>query len=141
MAHGLINTRTLLVMIKVIMSIILSVIFYVLVVIAISKLCTVSYNFMYQIFGDVPAAEAPGTDVEMTINDGESTLSVASKLEYNKVIVNKYSFYIRAQLTAAGEAGTPIIPGTYELNTSMNYAEILSIITDYASEERKVEAK
>lgn len=141
MAQGIFNARTLLSMVKVVMSTILSIIFYILVIVAISKLCTVSYDFMYQIFGDVSVSEAPGTDVEITINDGESTLSVASKLEYNKVVINKYSFYIRAQLTAMGDGGTPIIPGTYELSTSMNYAEILSIITDYSAEERQLEEK
>ena len=81
---------------------------------------------MYQIFGEVSVQKAPGTDLEFTINEGESTMAIAQRLEYGKLVVNKYSFYIRAKLDTAG-AG--ILPGTYELNTSMTYGEILSVIT------------
>ncbi len=116
--------------VKVIFSIILSLIFYGLIIYAVSRLCVGMYDFGYQIFGNVTASEAPGTDVDFTVNEGEGTMSIASRLEYNKLIVNKYSFYIRAQITAQGSDGAVVIPGTYELNTSMNYEEILSIITN-----------
>ena len=115
---------------RIVLGIILSVIFYVLVIIFISRFCRSVYDFGYQIFGNVSVTDAPGTDIDFTIKESESTMSVAAKLEYNKLVVNKYSFYIRAQLSASGE-GSPILPGTYELNTSMNYDEILSVITDY----------
>ncbi len=117
--------------VKIMLGIILSVIFYVLVIILVSRFCGSVYDFGYQIFGNVSVTDAPGTDVEFTISESESTMSIAKKLEYNKLVVNKYSFYIRAQLSASGE-GSPILPGTYELNTSMNYDEILSVITDYS---------
>lgn len=121
------TTKVLLNLTKTLMSILLSIIFYILVIFAISKACTATYGFMYQIFGEVSVQNAPGTDLEFTISEGESTMSVASRLEYGKIVVNKYSFYIRAKLDTAG-AG--ILPGTYELNTSMTYGEILSVITN-----------
>lgn len=123
------QAKTVLGVIKALMGILLSVIFYMLVIIAISKMCSVTFDFMYQIFGEVSVQEAPGTDVEFTINEGESTMSVASRMEYGKLIRNKYSFYIRVKLDTQ-DAG--IMPGTYELNTSMSYGEILDIITDYS---------
>lgn len=125
------SQKTVLGGVKVIFSIILSLIFYGLIIFAVSRLCIYVYDFGYQIFGNVAAAEAPGTDVDFTINEGDSTMSIASRLEYNKLIVNKYSFYIRAKLDAQGSDGSRVMPGTYELNTSMNYEEILSIITSY----------
>lgn len=117
---------TMLKAVRIILNIILSVIFYLLVIFAISKLCTEAFDFSYQIFGNVPAAEAPGTDTEFVVNEGESTMSIAAKLEYNKLIVNKYSFFIRAKLSTGKNK---IIPGTYELNTSMTYSEILTKLT------------
>lgn len=123
------RAKTVLSIIKALMGILLSVIFYMLVIIAISKMCSVTYDFMYQIFGEVSVQEAPGTDIEFTINEGESTMSVASRMEYGKLIVNKYSFYIRVKLDTIGSG---IMPGTYELNTSMSYGEILNKITDYS---------
>lgn len=130
MAGGQRSTVKALKAVKVMFGIILSVIFYMLVIVAVSKMCTYAYDFSYQVFGDVAAAEAPGTSVEFTINENESTMSIASKLEYNKLIVNKYSFFVRAKLSTSGSSGKPILPGKYNLNTSMNYEEILSTITD-----------
>ncbi len=129
------GTRAALNVVKVFMSIFLSIIFYMLVVIAIMKAGKFSYDFMYQIFGDVSVQEAPGTDLEFEVNDeNESLMSVASRLEYSKLIVNKYSFFIRAKLDSSGISGPYIKTGTFELNTSMNYADILSVITDKSTE-------
>ena len=129
------GTRAALNVVKVFMSIFLSIIFYMLVVIAIMKAGKFSYDFMYQIFGDVSVQEAPGTDLEFEVNDeNESLMSVASRLEYSKLIVNKYSFFIRAKLDSSGISGAYITTGTFELNTSMNYADILSVITDKSTE-------
>ena len=128
------STKMLLNVVKTFMSILLSVIFYLLVIFAISKMCTVTYDFMYQIFGEVSVQKAPGTDIQFTINEGESTMSVASRLEYGKVVVNKYSFYLRAKLDTAGSG---ILPGTYELNTSMSYGDILSVITSVNASENE----
>ena len=72
--------------------------FYVLVIIFVVRAAQYSYDFAYQVFGDVAIEEAPGTEIEVTILKGETTMNVASKLELNKVIVNKYSFYLKAKL-------------------------------------------
>lgn len=123
------NTKTMLNVVKTILSIVLTVIFYLLIVLTIYKLSSVTYDFMYQVFGEVSVQEAPGTDVEFTISEGESTMSVAKRLEYAKLVVNQYSFLIRTKLDTSGGG---IMPGTYELNTSMSYGEILSVITKYS---------
>ncbi len=102
----------------------LNIIFYLLVLMLIIKIGTFTYDFAYQVFGDVSVTESAGIDREFIINKGESTMSIASKLELNKLIVDKYSFYLRAKLTEQ-----LIKPGTYILNSSMNYEEILAIIT------------
>ena len=58
-------------------------------------------------------------------------MNVARKLEQNKVIDNAYSFYIHAKLK-----GHSIMPGTFALNTSMDYEDIFAIITvPYTEEE------
>ena len=59
------GTRAALNVVKVFMSIFLSIIFYMLVVIAIMQAGKFSYDFMYQIFGDVSVQEAPETDLEI----------------------------------------------------------------------------
>lgn len=141
MSQEIMSTRNMLGVAKVFMGIVLSAIFYVLVVIGISKLCDVVYDFSYEVFGDVRVQEAPGFDVEFVVADGESTMQVASRLERSKLITNKYSFYLRAQLTASGKGGTPIKSGNYVLNTSMTYGEILGVITGGEDEEDEATAK
>lgn len=104
----------------------LTVLFYVIVVIAVTKISSTVYNYAYQIYGNVSVEAAPGRTVNVVIEDGETTMNVASKLEFNKIIENKYTFYIRTKLS-----GKVIYPGTYQVNTSMNYKQILDVIADY----------
>ncbi len=107
-----------------IIRILLNILFYVVVVVLIIKASGITYEFAYQIFGQETAAPAPGHDVEIQIKKGESTLNVATKLESNKLIKDKYSFYVKAKLKSHS-----IMPGTYTLNTSMTYDEIFEIVT------------
>lgn len=113
-----------------ILRLLLNILFYTIVVILLVRACKITYNFCYEIFGQVTASAEPGRDIEIQINKGESTMNVASKLELNKIIVNKYSFYVKAKIKKH-----KIMPGTYSLNTSMTYDEIFSIITKPSNEE------
>lgn len=118
------NTKLILKISTFILRILLNITFYVVVILLITSLSKRTYDFCYQVFGQVTASEEPGRDVEIQIKQGESTMSVAGKLEFNKVIVNKYSFYVKAKLKKYN-----IMPGTFVVNTSMTYDEIFSIIT------------
>ncbi|MDF2588260.1 MAG: hypothetical protein K0S41_2101 [Anaerocolumna sp.] len=107
-----------------ILRLLLNTFFYVIVIILITRVSKLTFDFCYEIFGQVTLQEAPGRDVEIQIKKGESTMNVASKLETNRVIGNKYSFYVKAKLMKH-----TIMPGTYTVNTSMTYDEIFTIIT------------
>lgn len=115
-----------------ILRILLNIIFYVVVIMLITSISKRTYEFCYQVFGQVTASEKPGRDIEIQIKKGESTMNVASKLEFNKVIVNKYSFYVKAKLKKYN-----IMPGTFIVNTSMTYDEIFSIITVPKADEKE----
>lgn len=107
----------------------LNVAFYILVVILIINFSKFAYNFTYQLYGPVTVSEkGKGTTVELVIDQGESTMEVASKLEMNRVIENKYSFYLKTKL-----GSYVLMPGTYEVSTDMTYNEILDVITDYSN--------
>ena len=120
--------RILLNMSVVVLTIGIAVIFYIAVAFGIKKLAGMSYDFAYQIFGNVAVEAPPGRDVKVTILKGESSMNIASKLESAKVVVDKYSFYLKLKLKEYN-----IMPGTYELNTSMSYDEVLDVITDYSN--------
>ena len=116
-----------------IIQIILNVLFYVVAIIAIMRFSTAAYELSYQIFGNVTVQDAPGIDKTVTIQQGDSTVRIASMLEEKGIIVNKYSFLIRAKISISDRH--PIMPGDYVLNTSMPYETILEIITRTQAEE------
>ncbi|MDD4112465.1 MAG: endolytic transglycosylase MltG [Herbinix sp.] len=113
-----------------ILRLLLNTIFVILLVVLVIYGSRTAYNFTYQLYGPVTVESEPGRTVPIRINKGESSMDIAGKLEVNRVIVDKYSFYFRAKLQ-----DKVIMPGTYRVNSSMTYNEILDIITDYSNSE------
>lgn len=107
------------------MQVLLNIVFYVVIVILIVRGARFGYDFAYQVFSNETMDQPPGINVQIQIDKGEATMNVASKLEVSKLIKSKYSFYVKAKLKSA-----EIMPGTFALNTSMSYDEILKVITD-----------
>lgn len=89
--------------------------------------CRACYSLCYEIYGPVVAEKAPGTDRKFNVTEGESMYKVADNLYKEGLIVNKYSFYIRTKLMDRDEV--KLKPGEYMLNTSMDYEEILDLLT------------
>ena len=104
---------------------VLNVLFYVIVVMCIITFSKTAYDFSYQVFGDVTVDEEPGKDVKIRIVSGESTMTVARKLEQNKIIVDDTTFYLKAKLSKVN-----IMPGTYVVNSAMTYNEIFDELSD-----------
>ncbi|HHT89295.1 MAG TPA: hypothetical protein GX002_09855 [Clostridiales bacterium] len=113
-----------------ILRLLLNIIFYILVIVFVIYGSRTAFNFTYRLYGPVSMESKPGRTIPIQINKGESTMDIASKLELNRVIVDKYSFYLKTKLQ-----NKVIMPGTYRVNSSMTYDEILDIITDYSNSE------
>ncbi|MBP3611469.1 MAG: endolytic transglycosylase MltG [Lachnospiraceae bacterium] len=111
-----------------IMHLLLNIVFYAVVIFAIYKVGITARDFCYQVFGAYSMDAEPGINAEITIKDGASTMEVAAALEMNRLIPSRYSFYLKVQLM-----GHKILAGTYILNTSMTYDEILDQITNYSN--------
>nr|WP_315104095.1 endolytic transglycosylase MltG [uncultured Catonella sp.] len=124
MAAGRRTGRIVLSIFGVIIHIFLNIIFYMVIVYAIMKASHYAYDFAYQVFGSVSVTKDSGHTAEVTINKGESTMEVAKILDAKKIIVNKYSFYLRAKLTKQN-----ILPGKYKVSSDMDYDKIFKIIT------------
>jgi len=111
-----------------VLRLLLNIVFYVLIVIMIISGSKMAYQFTYQLYGPGTVdIVGNGSPIIFQIKKGESTMDIASKLELNRAIENKYSFYLKAKLE-----DKVIIPGTYEISTDMTYEEILNVITDYS---------
>ena len=107
--------------------------FYMLVIFILIRFSATAYELSYQIFGNVTVQEAPGIDKVVEIKEGTSSFAIATMLEEDGLVVNKYSFFIRTKITISNKH--PILPGTYTLNTSMPYEMIIEILTGMESEE------
>ncbi|HPU62698.1 MAG TPA: endolytic transglycosylase MltG [Mobilitalea sp.] len=110
-----------------ILRLLLNIIFFVLVIVFVIYGSRTAFDFTYQLYGPVTVDPEPGRNVYIEISKGESTMEVAKKLELYRVIKNKYAFYLKTKLQSE-----VIMPGKYEVNSSMTYDEILDIITDYS---------
>lgn len=108
-----------------VLNVFMNILFYAVVIVVIVRASSYAYDFSYQVFGSMSKDDKPGYDVEIQILPGESTYNIAMKLETKEVIINKYSFFVKTKLKKYN-----IIPGTFVLNTSMDYDEILEVITD-----------
>ncbi|MCH5252429.1 MAG: endolytic transglycosylase MltG [Lachnospiraceae bacterium] len=106
--------------------IILNIIFYGVVLFGGVQLCKAGYSFAYEVLGDTAADYPPGQNRQFTITKGQGGFAVAENLEEQQLVKNKYSFYLRMKLQES--SGTSLREGTYTLNTSMSYEEILGQI-------------
>jgi len=98
-----------------------------LVAVGIIQCCEMSYQFCYEIFGSVSVEEGPGVDRDFEVKKSDSAYRIAERLQEKGLIKNRYSFFIRAFLTEKDQ--TVFHSGEYVLNTSMNYEDILNVLT------------
>lgn len=100
-----------------------NVIIYTILILLIVRAGGQAYTFAYRIFGSV-SMDTIGMNVTIQIEEDEPEMNVASKLELNKVIPDKYSFYFKMKLSKA-----ELQAGEFVVNTSMDYDEILAVLT------------
>ncbi len=110
-----------------ILRLLMNIVFYILVVVLTINVGKAAFSFAYQLYGPVTKDPAPGKDIIFQVKKGETKMDIASKLELYKVIENKYSFYVKTELQ-----DFVVMPGTYVVNSSMTYDQILAVITDYS---------
>lgn len=116
---------------KISFHILIGILFYLILILGTIYITKEVYGFSYQIFGTDTVTQESGTDIVVTIRKGDTTQEIAELLEYKNVVKNKNSFFIRAKLMVNDM--DPILPGVYQLNTSMNYGDIIRTITDPAA--------
>jgi len=106
-----------------ILQIMVNVIVYTLLILLIVRAGGQAYTFAYRIFGSV-SMDTIGMNVTIQVEENEPDMNVASKLQLNKVIPDKYSFYVKMKLAKA-----ELQPGEFVVNTAMDYDEILAVLT------------
>lgn len=96
---------------------------YLAVVVLLIILGTVSYNFGREVFSDKGFEEEPGTEIVVTIDEGDSKNEVAQKLYDSDVVGKKLVYYVQSIIYEA-----KYIPGTYTLNSSMDGEAIIEML-------------
>lgn len=76
------------------------------------------FKLGFTIFGAESVEAAPGTDVQVEVDKGETVDELAAKLADDKVIPSELAFRVQARLYEL-----KLYPGTYKLNTSMSTKE------------------
>lgn len=89
--------------------------------------CRLTYQFCYEVFGSVSKEQAPGRDIDFEIEEDDTMYRVAKRLSTEGLIVNPYSFYARTLMMERSR--TKLYPGSYLLNTAMDYEEIIDRLT------------
>lgn len=120
------GNATVLFVIRGILILILNLIFYVIIILGTVQVCKITYSFAGEVFGDVMADPPPGVDKTFVIAEADDSLTIAKNLEREGIVSNAYSFYIRLRLSQSKK--NVIVAGSYQLNTSMTYKEILEKI-------------
>lgn len=120
------GNATALFIIRGILIFVLNLIFYVIIILATIQVCKLTYSFAGEVFGDVMAEAPPGVDKTFVIAEADDSLTIAKNLEREGIVSNAYSFYIRLRLSQSKK--NIIVAGSYQLNTSMTYKEILDKI-------------
>ena len=115
-----------------IISMSVSLLFYALVFFLLYEGITRGYSLGHEVFSPTAVAEAPGTDKEFTIRNGESLSEVAEELEKSGLINNKLIFIIQAKFF-----DYEVYPGTYTLNTSMTSRDMMKAIDESGIERKK----
>ncbi len=105
------------------MGLILNLIFYAASFALIYYLAGQAYTFAYEVFGSQVVDSAPGKSITIKVDKEDTMQDVAKTLEQQEIIINQASFVVRAILTKK-----EIHPGTYTVNSSQSYAEILEIL-------------
>ena len=100
----------------------------VLIVMVIYRLGSMAYTYGERIFGEPAMAEAPGTDISITVEETDSVRDVADKLEQAGLIRDAGLFVL-----VGFKSG--LQPGTYTLNTSQTPEEMIEILSASQTEE------
>lgn len=103
---------------------------YALMLTLLIVLSTKGYGFGKAVFSEKGYEKAPGIDVSITVDSGESVMSVAQELVDLGVVKSKIVFFVQTKLYQG-----KFIPGTYTVNSSASPEDIIEILSTDVSEQ------
>lgn len=109
-----------------IVSISFSVLMFLLVIVGLVNLGQFCYGFGYRVFMEEPVDSVHKKSSTVFVEQGMSEHEIGTILEKEGLIRDKNLFFIQLKLSAYSGK---IIPGTYQLDTSMTAREMMKIMS------------
>lgn len=102
----------------------------VIVIVLIKDAATYAHNYGYRIFAEPAMTQAPGRDVVVKIEPGDTVEEIAAKLKKEGLIRDASLFVWQERVSSYyGDEKA----GTYTLNTSQTAEEMLAVLAGEAS--------
>lgn len=86
-----------------------------------------AYNFGYSIFAQKPISKGEGKKISVNISKGDSVKKIGKMLKDNGLIEDELLFIVQEKLSVHHGK---ILPGTYELSTSMTCEQMLEVMSE-----------
>lgn len=106
----------------------------VIIVYAVVKLFSYSFNFAYDVFGDVAKDPYSTEYVMVEVPKDSSVINIGEALEEAGIIKDKYVFFVKVKIK---KYENKITPGKYALSPAMKFEQIAEVICDLDEEEEK----
>lgn len=119
-------------------SISFSILVTLLVIVGLAKLGSFCYDFGYRVYTEEPVAAAPGRDVNVRITEEMSEFDIGEMLEDEGLVRDKLLFFAQLKLSAYSNE---LLPGSYDLNTSMTPKEMMAVLAAEPETETETEAE
>lgn len=98
-----------------------------------------AYDYGYRVFAEEPVTYGEGRTISIYVESDDSVKDIGKNLQEKGLIRDANLFYIQELLS---EYHGMIMPGIYDLNTSMKTEEMLEIMTeDYVEAEEEDDSK
>lgn len=104
----------------------------IIIVMLVYKWTLNAYEYGQRVFNEPPMTSGSGRTVSVVISEGDTAKEIGEILEKKGLIRDAGLFYIQEMLS---EYKDKILPGTYELNTSMTSEEMMRIMAAQVVEE------
>ena len=104
----------------------------IIIVMLVYKWSLQAYDYGQRVFNEPPMSVGSGRVISVVVKEGDTAKEIGAMLEKNGLIRDAMLFRIQEMLSAyKGE----LLPGTYELNTSMTTEEMMEIMSMQVEEE------
>ncbi len=104
----------------------------IIIVMLVYKGSLVAYDYGQRVFNEPPMSAGSGRTISVIVNEGDTAKEIGEMLEKKGLIRDALLFRIQEMLSAYKDE---LLPGTYELNTSMTTEEMMEIMSMQVEEE------